>query len=87
MISSEYVVDFATMRQLNTHDERKSRPVQRREKQAHDEAEIALPEACPPEQEIEPEPDSEPLPEPETEPETVNSEPETLGPNGGNPTS
>lgn len=62
ILSSEYVVDFATMRQLNTRDERKSRSVQRREKQVEDDEQIVLPEACPPGQEPEPEP------EPEAEP-------------------
>ena len=57
MLSSEYVVDFTTMRQLNARDERKSRSVQRREKQVEDEKHIALPEAYPPGQEPEPEPE------------------------------
>eukprot|EP01043_Picozoa_sp_COSAG02_P030161 COSAG02_NODE_1913_length_10405_cov_3.734330_8_plen_478_part_00 len=65
-LSSEYVVDFATMRQLNARDERKSRPVQRREKQAQDDGKVALPEACPSGQEIAPEPEAEPEPESES---------------------
>eukprot|EP01044_Picomonas_judraskeda_P007069 COSAG03_NODE_739_length_6026_cov_2.211743_5_plen_475_part_00 len=64
VLSSEYVVDFATMRQVNTRDGRKSRPVERREKQdgrkeAKDEESVALTGACVPSLEIEPEPEPE----------------------------
>lgn len=78
-LSSEYVVDFATMRQINVHDERKSRPVQRREKDGT-QAAVQLPEARPPspETEAEPEPIST-LPEPTAVP--VPSAPVDLLPN------
>jgi hypothetical protein len=75
-LSADYFVDFASMRQVSTHDERKSRPVQRRpteedgaadeDEDDQDGAPVLLPESDPPErkQQQEPEPEAEELPVP-----------------------
>ena len=64
VLSPEYVVDFATMRQVSARDGRKSRPVERREKQderkeAKHEEDVTLPGASPSSLVIEPEPEPE----------------------------